>query len=233
LEDSESTGNTLTNSQGYIADIGRLGAAAKWTSLRWNLGGALYLEPLFNHGAKTPTLASEFSLRARGRVLLRGRRLIPQEEEPIGGALSVRGYPEALVSADELTLVTTEYAFHVSRNFKPGERGVLFGKPFGWRPPQVNQNADWDLVLRAFFDYAYRSVSQLPGTPSPTPLSEKSFGFAGAGVGAELLLWKNFSVRCDVGTALTEIRDDSLSVLQRVVVRSGSTRAHIVSSLSW
>jgi hemolysin activation/secretion protein len=232
FEDSRSIDHSAENSQGYI-DLGREGAAAHWTSLRWNVGGALYLEPLFNHGEKTAVLANEFSLRARGRKLLRGHRLIPQEEEPLGGALTVRGYPEAIVSADELTLATAEYAFHVSRALKPGEPGHLLGRSFNWRPPQANQNADWDLVLRSFYDYAYRSVASFAGSTSSAALADRSFGFSGLGVGAELLLWRNLSVRCDVGMALTEIKDYPLSGGQQIIVRSGSGRAHIVSSLSW
>ena len=219
------------------ANLGRIGADTTWTALRWNVGGAVYLERLWNHGEKSPTLAHEVSVRLRGRWLLQGSRLIPQEEEPLGGALSVRGYPEAVLSADEFILGTAEYAFHVPRVLKPGERGRLWGRPFSWRPPQPGQRADWDLVLRGFFDYGYRSVTPGPKPvsqiPSPTPLADRNLDFEGAGAGFEVVLWRNFSLRCDIGTALTELRDNSQPAGSQVVVRSGSVRAHIVSSLSW
>lgn len=228
--------NSKDSSSGE-ANFGRTGADTTWTALRWNIGGSLYLEQLWSSNEKIPTLAHEVSLRARGRWLVSGNRLIPQEEEPLGGALSVRGYPEAVLASDEFALATAEYAFHVPRSFKPGDRGTLAGRPFSWRPPQPGQRADWDLILRGFFDYGYRAVS--PG-PTPTvlpgnrkPLSERDLGFAGAGVGIELVMWRNFSVRCDIGTALTEIRDHSLPADEQVVVRSGSVRTHIVSSISW
>lgn len=219
-----------------ITTLGRIGADEEWTSLRWNLGGSTYLDPLFNKSEQTSALAHELSFRVRGRVLLRGHRLIPQEEEPLGGALSVRGYPEAILSADEFILATAEYAFHLPRSFKPGERKKLFGRPFSWRPPQPNQRADWDLIFRGFFDYGYRWVSPGPAGSSglnSSALIDRDLGFAGAGGGVELVLWRNVSLRCDVGTALTELRDQSLAPGDQVVVRSGSVRVHFVSSISW
>lgn len=235
LENGMKSGSGRDSTSGVT--LGRIGAETTWTALRWNLGGTLYLERLWEPVEKNSTLAHELSFRARGRWLVRGHRLIPQEEEPLGGALTVRGYPEAVLSADEFALATAEYAFHVPRALKPGERGRLWGRPFSWRPPQPGQRADWDLVLRGFFDYGYRSVAKSPApggsVSGPTALSDRNVSFAGAGAGFEFVLWRNFSLRCDLGTALTELRDDSQPAGKQVVVRSGSVRAHIVSSLSW
>jgi len=223
-----------------IPALGRRGAEPDWTSARWNLNGTVYLEPLFSRTAKALTLAHEFSLRLKGRVLLRGKRMIPHEQEPLGGALSIRGYPESILSADEFVAATVEYAYHVPRDLKPAEEGTLFHHPFRWRPKQVGQNPDWDLVLRAFYDYAYRGVNPaapLPGQP-PTaekdlPYIDKNFSISGYGVGVALMVKQNFSLRCDYGVALTELRDDTRLAGEEVILAKGNKQVYLVSSFSW
>lgn len=226
-----------TDSTNGIPALGRIGADANWTSLRWSVNESIFLDPLFNRGSTERRLVNELSLRARGRYLLRGKRLIPQEEEPMGGAFTVRGYPESILSADEFVLATAEYGYHLARNLKAGEPGTLFGRPFRWRP-QAQQRPDWDLILRAFVDYGYRSVSPVPlaagQTPTTTPsLIERKVSMAGAGGGVEVVVLQNLSVRCDVGTALMELRDDTRQAGQQVVVPQGDVHAYLVASFSW
>lgn len=223
-----------------IPALGRRGAEPDWTSARWNLNGTVYLEPLFSRTDKALTLAHEFSVRVKGRVLLRGKRLIPHEQEPLGGALSIRGYPESILSADEFVAATVEYAYHIPRGLKPAEEGTLFHRPFKWRPKLVGQNPDWDLVLRAFYDYAYRGVNPaapLPGQP-PTdekdlPYIDKNFSISGYGVGVSLLVKQNFSLRCDYGVALTELRDDTRLQGEEVILAKGNEQVYLVASFSW
>jgi hemolysin activation/secretion protein len=166
--------------------------------------------------------------------------MIPHEQEPLGGALSIRGYPESILSADEFIAATFEYAYHIPRGLKPAEEGTLFRHPFKWRPKQVGQNPDWDLVLRAFYDYAYRGVNPaapLPGQP-PTeekdlPYIDKNFSISGAGVGVALMVKQNFSLRCDYGVALTELRDDTRLAGEEVILAKGNKQVYLVSSFSW
>ncbi len=222
-----------------IAKLGRTPVDSDWTSARWNLNGSLFLEPLFYRTDKAQALSHEVSLHLKGRKLLRGKRLISQEQEPLGGALSVRGYNESIVSADEFLAATIEYAYHIPRSLKPAEPGKLFHQSFKWRPAQVGQNPDWDLVLRAFFDYAYRAVTPTPtppGQPTTTdelPLIDRNLSLAGTGVGVALVVKQNFSLRCDFGMALTELRDNTLIEGHQIVSPKGKTKIYVVSSFSW
>ena len=218
-----------------ITALGRLGVDADWTSVRWNLNGSIFLEPLFNRTAKVTTLAHELSLRTKGRVLLRGSRLIPHEQEPMGGALSIRGYPESVLSADEFSAATVEYAYHIPRALKPGEPGKILRWPFKWRPARVGQNPDWDLIVRTFFDYGNRSVAPIPTQEPVTvvPLVDRNLTMAGVGAGFGLIVKQNFNLRCDYGMALTELRDNTRPDGQQIVMAKGNKQIYIVSSFSW
>ena len=121
---------------------------------------------------------------------------------------------------------------------KPGEESKLFGRPFRWRPKQVGMNPDWDLVLRAFYDYAYRGVSPPPVVPGTTidpnatvPYIDRNFAISGTGVGIGLMIKQNFSLRCDFGMALTELRDKERT--PEVIVKKGNKEVHLISSFSW
>ena len=226
------------NQTNGIPALGRVSADSVWTSLRWNASGTLYLEPLFLGAERAPFSANEISVRVRGRSLLRGKRLIPHEQEPIGGAFSVRGYTESVLSADEFIASTVEYALHVPRMFKPGEPGTLFRQPFRWRPVRRQQTPDWDLIFRGFFDYAYRQVTPAPIVAGQTATGEvslvdRSLALAGTGGGFELTVRQNFSLRCDVGMALTELRDNTRPAGQELVVPAGEIHYYLSSSFSW
>ncbi len=222
--------------------LGRLDADADWTSARWNLSGTVYLDSLFRRDAKFHALVHEASLRVKGRVLLRGERLIPHEQEPMGGALSIRGYPESVISADEFYATTFEYAWHLPRMLKPGEPGKLFRWPFKWRPVQAGQNSDWDLAVRAFFDFGHRAVTPIkpdpripvdPDNPVITALVDRNLNMAGYGGGITLLVKQNFTLRADYAVALNELRDDTRPEGLEVVLPKGNSQVYLVSSFSW
>lgn len=228
------------NSSTGIPSLGRVGADSEWKSAKWTLNASMFLEPLFTGGeANAHFLANQISFRARGRVLIEGSRLIPHEQEPIGGAFSVRGYDESLLSADEFVIGSVEYALHFPRILKPGPAGKFIRDSwsFKWRPPRTRQEPDWDLIARGFFDYAYRQVSPqklLPNqTPEDTGLVDKTVSIAGAGGGLELQVKQNLSIRCDVGLSLTELRDDTREEGKQIVVRPGEVHYYISSSFSW
>ncbi len=225
------------NTTDGIPSLGRSSADSEWSSLRWSINGSIYLEPLFRGDLEARHLAHEVSFRIRGRQLIQGSRLIPHEQEPIGGAFSVRGYSESVLSADEFITGSIEYAFHFPRILKPGDEGRLFRRPFKWRPGKTRQNPDWDLVGRAFFDYAYRQVTPLPleegQAEDDLALVDRTVSIAGTGGGLELQLKQNLSIRCDVGLTLTELRDDTREPGQQVVVPAGEVRYYLSSSFSW
>lgn len=225
------------NTTDGIPALGRASADADWSSLRWNFNGSIYLEPLFQGAEAARHLANEVSFRVRGRSLLRGTRLIPHEQEPVGGAFSVRGYPESVLSADEFISGTIEYALHFPRLLKPGAEGRLLRWPFNWRPAKVRQEPDWDLVGRVFFDYAHRQVTPLPleegQTEADLTLVDRTLDMAGVGGGFELSVKQNFSLRCEVGMALTELRDNTLEADKRVVYAAGEYQYYVSTSFSW
>ena len=227
-----------TNVTNGISALGRIAAEPEWTSLRWTLNGSLYLESLFQRSEQARFPANEVSLRLKGRQLLRGKRLIPHEQEPIGGALSVRGYAESVLAADQFISGSFEYAFHIPRLLKPGEPGKLFRRDFKWRPAKPGQTPDWDLVVRAFYDYAYRQVTppktgNVRSSTGELSLIDRTVSIAGAGAGVELLVKQNFSLRGDVGRALTELRDNTRPDGQQIVVPAGQIRYYISSSFTW
>jgi hemolysin activation/secretion protein len=227
------------NTTNGIPSLGRAGADAKWASLRYGLSGSLYLDQLFRGATPAPYLANQVSFRLSGRKLLQGHRLIPHEEEPIGGAFSVRGYPESVLSADEFASASVEYAFHFPHVLKPGPAGKFLREqwPFQWRPAKAQQNPDWDLVARAFFDYAYRQVTHLPLETGQTiddlGLVDRTLSIAGTGGGLELNLRQNFTLRCDVGVALTQLKDTTLDPGKQIVVPAGEVHYYFSSSFSW
>ncbi len=228
------------NTTNGIPALGRLSVDADWTSLRGTLNATIFLEPIFGGIDKAHHLANEVSLRVRGRYLIKGRRLIPQEDEPMGGASSIRGYAEAVLAADEFYTASIEYALHFPRLFKPGPAGKFIRKswPFQWRPARDKQGADWDLIGRVFYDYGYRYVNQAPGGTvlapgEELPLADTSLPLAGAGGGLELQLKQYFSVRCDVGVALNQLRDPSRDAGDQIVVPAGDVRYYVSGSLSW
>jgi len=228
-----------TSADNGISALGRTGADSEWTSLTGTLSETVYLDRLFTKGEVLDPPVQELNFLFRGRELLRGSRLIPQEEEPMGGLFTVRGYPNSVVSADEYAIGTVEYAFHVARIFRPAEPGTLLGRPFRWRRTASHLAPDWDLIFRAFYDGGYREVGKYtaPGSePVPAdqePLIEKSLTMSGVGGGAEFDYKQSFSVRGDVGMALNQLRDPSLPVGQQVVVPAGHLQAYMVATFAW
>jgi hemolysin activation/secretion protein len=158
---------------------------------------------------------------------------VPQEQDLLGGAFSVRGYPESIVSADEMVLASFEYAFHVPRVLRPGPPGRFLGRSFQWRPPQTRRSPDWDLVVRGFVDYAQRKVTpeREAAAPAPgveLPLGERDVDLLGAGVGVEIDVRQGLSIRADLGRVLLGLKDDD-----RTVVETGDLRLHLAASLAW
>ena len=64
-------------------------------------------------------------------------------------------------------------------------------------------------------------------------LVDQSLGIAGVGGGLELQLKQNFSLRCDVGMALTKLKDTTRDVGKQVVVPAGEIHYYLSSSFSW
>ena len=182
--------------------LGRIDTEEKYLVLEWDLTHSTYLEPLLNREAwedpTTPsssTLAHELFLAVRGQTSF-GDRLIAQEEMTLGGLYTVRGYEQSEVDGDSAMVATAEYRYHVPRAMAiRAEPGSLFGRPFKWARQQVYGQSDWDLVLRAFLDAGFAHMHG-------RLIYENNETMIGTGVGVELLVKRNLSVRADWGIAL-------------------------------
>ncbi len=197
-----------------MTKLGRLAPDEDWVVLQWSLGTSFFLEPLITgrDGERTSTLAHEIALGVRGQYAF-DNRLIPNAEQVAGGLYSVRGYPESITAGDTVVIASAEYRFHVPRAFEVEEEPrTLFGRPFRYAPQQPYGRPDWDLILRGFVDAA-RVVN------SDRQAFESDEDMLGAGVGIELLLYRNVSVRMDWAAAIEEIEGK---------VKSGSNRFHFV-----
>ena len=153
----------------------------------------------------------------------------------MGGALSIRGYPESVISADEFMTGSFEYVWHFPRSLKPGDIGRFWRWPFNWRPGSSGQNPDWDLMMRLFYDYGYRAVTPIKSDDptAPVALADRNLSMSGFGAGFTLLVKQNFTLRADYGIALGELRDATRPEGQEVVMPKGNKQFHLVSSFSW
>jgi hemolysin activation/secretion protein len=142
-------------------------------------------------------------------------RLIPQEEEVVGGLFTVRGYPESVVAADSVFIASAEYRFHYPRSrphMEIEKQRKLFGKPFRWVPEAPYGKADWDLILKAFFDVGTTIQTDRLGF-------EQDDTLIGTGVGVEIQFKQNLTLRLDWGFVLSEIENE---------VDVGDNRVHVV-----
>jgi hemolysin activation/secretion protein len=210
--DGQTSLNGITDIKTSDLDrLGRLGVDKQWYILRENGYVAFFLEPLFSSkeigypDMYFSRLANEIFLSVSAQYAGR-KRLIPEFQSIVGGLYSVRGYPTATAAGDNTGTVNIEYLLHIPQLFKtqPHPHHKLFGKTFRIAPDCPGGRADWDLILRGFFDAA-RAVNnkrqnhresnfEISDPPSATLL--------GTGFGTELTFRQNFFLRTDFGWAL-------------------------------
>ena len=202
-----------------LDNLGRTNADDDFILFRGQLEHSFYIEPTFNLGT---TQAHELVTTFTAQSAL-GSRLTPNFQSVAGGFYSIRGYPEAVSSGDDLIMGTLEYRLHIPRLYSPkAQPGRLFGQPFRWSPTEDGGRPDWDMIFRAFVDGGRVS--------SNDRLSfETNDSLWGAGVGLEFQLWRNASLRADWAFALTKLQD----ALGNTRVDEGDDRVHILFSLSF
>ncbi len=207
-----------------IPGLGRLRAEDKWTLLRWDTGASFYLEPLLapdgwkQEDGFGSTLANEMALGFRGQYSF-GDRLIPQQQQVVGGLYSVRGYSQSAASGDTAFVVSAEYRLHIPQLLGiSSEAGSLFGEPFRVKPDRAYGSADWDLILAGFVDYGQTMVEDADSV-------EFDESLLGAGIGLGLEYRRYLRVRADWGFALQDLDNGS--------VESGDSEFHIVATLAF
>jgi hypothetical protein len=202
--------------------LGRAPVNKTWWICRWESYYSFFLEPVLNRPGwedlstpRTSTLAHEVALSFRGQYTFNDKRPISQAQQTVGGMFTVRGYRESAAAGDNVIIASAEYRYHVPRAFAPrAEPGELFGQPFRWRPPSPRGRPDWDFIIKAFIDYGRAD----PNSPIPGEFTENLLG---AGIGADLVIKRNLTVRVDWGVALRDASD----------VTAGSNRFHVAATV--
>ncbi len=206
-----------------LDSLGRLDPDDSWIALQWDFSHSLYLEPLLfpNRWADTgpngmPTLAHEFVVGFRGQYVFSDARLVPNYEQVAGGVYTVRGYDESIVAGDTVIVASAEYRFHLPQAlaYEPNP-GELWGKPFRYRPQQPYGRADWDLILKGFFDIGRTVNNERKSFESDETL-------IGTGVGIEFLYRRNLTLRLDWGFVLDEVEGKA---------EVGDNRLHFVGTI--
>ena len=181
------------------------------------------MEPLWYgrawRNARTPrssTLAHEIALRSAGQYAFDTRQ-IPQTQFVLGGFYTVRGYPQATIASDSAVLLSAEYRYHLARALRPEAPRVLpIVGTFRVAPARVYGRPDWDLVFRAFTDWGRAIFSEAVAGELDETLSS-------VGVGLELVLKRNLSLRVDYGIALSDVR----------AVESGDSETNFVATFRY
>ncbi len=183
---------------------GRTDLDDSWFLANWSADWSIFLEPYFNdrrplrrHSPRTSELAHELLLATSGQYAF-GHRLIPQAQQALGGANSVRGYSQSIVAGDSVITVKVEYRYHVPMGFTPRAPTQLpFIGAFHTGPHQRYRRPDWDLILKTFMDYGQTFVSD-------SLAGENDESLLGIGLGAELIVRRNLSLKLDFGLALQD-----------------------------
>ena len=219
--------------------LGRLDTTDDWVAAKFDASANFYLEPLFSRSSwrdqstwRSSTIANEVSMRVRGQQTLGDKRIIPQEELIMGGANSVRGYPESVAAGDDGMIATFQYRLHVPRLLTPyselEKAGIikerLFGK-YNLRPPAVHQLPDWDFVLKGFVDYGVADINEERDADQ-----EADFKLFSAGVGVELQYLSRFNMSLDWGRVLSSLKRNGTPIDN---AQQGDSRLHFSLTLSW
>ncbi len=196
--------------------LGRLDTDSNWQVVKWNARESFFLEPLLCPAGTETTLAHEIVMDFRGQATQ--NRLVPQEEDTAGGLYTVRGYPEEDAVGDTVVIANLEYDCHVPRLLSPraAPSKVPVIGDFRCFPPQKSIPPDWDFIVRPFLDFGQTWNSQIEST-------ERNETLVGTGIGAELQIRRNLSIRCDWGFALSPTQD----------TRAGSSVVHFVLTLAY
>jgi hemolysin activation/secretion protein len=208
-----------------FSDVTRDDIDQDWRLVALNVGGSFYLRPLFQPATlhkirpvRPRDLIHEIAWRLGGQYSL-GTRLIPQVEGVLGGMGTVRGYPNSIASGDSLFGGSVEYRFHLPLALRVAD---------AWHLPMIGafrpaadasyRMPDWDLVLATFFDYGQVwNAHKMAGENDDT--------LASLGLGIEIVVRRNFSLRLDYGFALADVESEG--------VEAGDAEAHFNATMRY
>lgn len=212
--------NLTSEGQSNLDQLGRFDADDQWFVAKYDFSHSAHIGPSWGVG---DSLAHEVAARFRGQQAF-GDRLIPNEQDVVGGSSTVRGYPESATAGDSSFVASFEYKYHVPRGMDVGAPGTIFGRPartakwlgedFRYVPAEAMGSTDWDLILTGFFDIGRTSKNNKLIGESDNTLSS-------VGLGAELQIRSNVSLKLDWGFALEDVRDGGTDV------EAGDSRMHV------
>ncbi len=216
---------TNSNDIDEFSQAGRSDVDESWRLISLDVRGSFFLRPWLRsvpvragRALRPRELVHELAWRLGGQYSL-GTRLIPQVEGVLGGPGTVRGYPQAIASGDSLLGGSVEYRFHLPLALSavvPWDL-PLIGE-FRPAPDSFQRLPDWDFVIATFFDYGRTwNENAVPGEEDAT--------LASLGLGLEVVVRQNFSVRFDYGFALSDV--DSADV------ESGHTEANFAATVRY
>ncbi len=200
------TWNGITDvKQSEINRLGRPHVDKEWLIFRQDGYVSFFLEPLFaSRKGDCPfkqyaMLANEMNIGLHCQYV-GSKRLIPELQSVVGGLYSVRGYPTAITAGDNTIVANVEYLLHVPQLFKykSEQHTKLFGQPFKWMPQHPGGKADWDFIIRTFFDVGHATNNG----PHQEDFHEPNETLLGTGFGADLIVRQNFFLRTDYSWAL-------------------------------
>lgn len=216
--------NVLSVDQADLDQLGRFDTDSHWLLMKYDFSHSALVGPAWGVG---DSLAHEVGIRLHGQEAF-GARLIPNEQDVVGGAYTVRGYPESASAGDSTIVASLEYKYHLPRGFAPGEPGTIFGRPartakwlgsdFRYVPQEPMGMTDWDMVFTGFFDVGRT-------TKSNKLVGESDRSLSSVGLGAEFQIRNNLSLKLDWGFALSDVKDGGTNV------SAGDSRIHAMLTL--
>ena len=182
-----------------------------WRLLSLDVRGSFFLRPWLRgvpvrdgRTLRPRELVHEIAWRLGGQYSL-GTRLIAQVEGVLGGPGTVRGYPQSIVAGDSILGGSVEYRYHIPLSLSAT---VPWQLPWGgeFRPgPDANQRMpDWDFVIATFYDYGQTWNDQAVAGEEDATLSS-------LGVGLEIVVRQNLSLRIDHGFVLSDVEAADVS----------------------
>lgn len=222
-----------------LQELGRTDVNDDYLFFEMSSSASTYLEALIfgenwrdTSDWKSSLRANELFFRASGQWTP-DDRLPAQKQYSVGGFFSTRGYPESTAVGDSGFALTGEYRLHLPRLLKPysaydadARPAPLFGR-FNLVPPQPLANPDWDFVIRGFVDYAETFNNDVPSSVSSLETDKELFSI---GVGAELSLLSNLTLRMDWGYVLKTVEESNEPIND---AEEGDSRFHFLATLSW
>ncbi len=185
--------------QSDLDRLGRTDVTKNWQMGELSAFGSYFIDPF---------LVNEVSLAVGGQTSFTAR-LIPQFQGILGGLYTVRGYPASVAAGDSTLYSRAEYMFHIPQMLKirpPMHRSFFGKKGFKLAPSFEGDKADWDLILRLFFD-AGRVWNVSGKDVFVEPHGDDTL--LGSGFGGEFIFSDNVFIRADYGYALKKVENVS------------------------